>query len=557
MVKLKVSVIGLFLLLFLVDANAQNALLDNIAIQNAQRDQALLDTNKQMLSYTIKYGSGSSNMEFANQFRVQLKSFTSSYQSNSILGWGQNDGAMQPSVGQQVFYSPSVLLTWKRISLNIQPEMVYADNKPWEGLPNDWDGRTPGWNDNYWPRFYASVANVIEQPYRPYQTSTHLFYLGQSNIKYHFNRFSIGISNENIWWGPGFYHALNLTNNAPGFLHTSFQTKQPIQTFIGSLEGQVIIGNLQNADIPPSENENYFAVGNYVPKPSLDRFMTGMILTIQPKYVPNFYIGFATTAYGYKKDGNGLLDYTPLNNWSGKAAEKRRPAMGSVFFRYVMPKDHAEIYVEYGRKDKAATLTNIFQDSIPTAYIAGFKKLFPLGAKGKNGAIALALETVHLQLQNPSLLFLKTLSTSTPSWYTSASVPQGYTNNGQIIGSGIGPGSNSQVIHISWLKGMKRIGASLERVSHNKDFYYYNYFNGLISEGPNYKYWADIIYAFNTRWDWKNLIFAAEVRSTKSFNYKWSKTGLGGIYGPSNTDRSNLQFVFSVKYQNFKFKKSK
>jgi len=557
MVKLKVQILSIVLLFLTFSVKAQNAFLDNIAIQNINRDISLLDTNKNLTSYTIKYGSGTLNNVYPVKPKFNFIAFTSTYQSNSSLGWGINDGSMQPSVGQSVFYSPTISFAWKRWTAHIQPEFVYADNKAWNGLPNDWDGVTPGWNDNYWPRFYAAVANVIEDPYRPYSTSTHKFNLGQTNIKYSFDKITLGISNENLWWGPGIYHSLLMTNNAPGFLHASIQTTSPISTPIGSIEGQMITGNLENSNTPPSENENYFAVSNYVPKPSLDRYITGMILTVQPKYLHNFFIGFATTAYSYKKNGNGFLDYTPFNNWSNKAVEKSRPAMGSVFFRYAMPKDHAEVYVEYGRKDRAATLTNIFQDSIPTAYVAGFKKLFLLDRAGKKGAIALSLEMVHLELQNPSLLFLKSLSTSTPSWYTSALVPQGYTNNGQIIGSGVGPGSNSQIIHISWLKGFKTIGASVERVAHNKDFYYYNYFNGLVYEGPNYKYWSDLIYAFNTRWDWKNLIFAAEIKSAKSFNYKWSKTGLGGIYGPSNTDRSNLQFVVSVKYQNFNYKTTK
>lgn len=557
MVKLKVYFVGFCALMFVANATAQNGLLDNITLQQPLRDQSLLDTNQQKTSYTIRYGANLSNNSFSNKATFRFNGLTSTFQSNSILGWGINDGSMHPSVGQQIAYSPAAFFTWKRFSASIQPEFVYADNKPWDGLPNDWDGTTPGWNDQYWARFYASVANVIETPYRPYQTSTHKVYWGQSNINYNFNKFSLGISNENIWWGPGLYHSLTMTNNAPGFLHAGFQTKQPVQTPIGTVEGQFLIGNLQNADTPPSENENIFAVNNYIQKPRRDRYITGMVLSLQPKYVPNFFIGFSTSAYGYKKDGSGFFDYTPFNNWSSKADAKKRPAMGAVFFRYVMPKDHAEIYVEYGRKDRAATFTNIFQDSIPTGFVAGFKKLFPLGIKGNKGAIALALESVHLKLQNPNLLFLKTLGTSTPSWYTSAFVPQGYTNRGQVIGSGIGPGSTSQLIHLGWVKGYKRIGASLERVAHNKDFYYYNYFNGLISEGPNYKYWADFIYGLNARWDWRNLIFATEVRSTKSYNYKWSKTGLGGIYGPSDTDRANLQFVFSVKYQNFKFKRGK
>ena len=57
---------------------------------------------------------------------------------------------------------------------------------------------------------------------------------------------------------------------------------------------------------------------------------------------------------------------------------KKRPALGSVFLRYALPKDHAEVYVEYGRNDRGATPINVFYDSVATGYVGGIRKLFLL-----------------------------------------------------------------------------------------------------------------------------------------------------------------------------------
>src|SRR5690606_40730853 len=38
-----------------------------------------------------------------------------------------------------------------------------------------------------------------------------------------------------------------------------------------------------------------------------------------------------------------------------------------------------------------------------------------------------------------------------PTWYTHHVVRDGYTHQGQVLGAGIGPGSNVQSIDVSWV----------------------------------------------------------------------------------------------------------
>ncbi|MCX6263082.1 MAG: hypothetical protein NTZ47_00880 [Bacteroidetes bacterium] len=61
----------------------------------------------------------------------------------------------------------------------------------------------------------------------------------------------------------------------------------------------------------------------------------------------------------------------------------KKAVFGSLYARYVFPKDHAEFYLEYGRNDRAPTLINILADeNYPRAFVGGFRKLFPLKKKG-------------------------------------------------------------------------------------------------------------------------------------------------------------------------------
>ena len=160
----------------------------------------------------------------------------------------------------------------------------------------------------------------------------------------------------------------------------------------------------------------------------------------------------------------------------------------------------------------------------------------------------LNLEVVQLKLPQANLIWTNTLFAKQSSWYTNSQVRQGYTNEGQILGSYVGPGGSGQTMHLAWVKGFNKIGMGIERLSHNKDFYYYNYFNGLTYPGPNFKYWSDFIYTFYVRFKIANFILSSEIKKTDSYNYLWTKTGLGGLYGPSDTDKSNTQINFSLRY---------
>ena len=550
MVIINKNIILLFLILLLVYHNtyAQNVAIDNLSLKDVKRVQSLLDTNSNDFSFAIRNSTFSQKFDKVNWRKLIVTNFSIGYinQNNSKLPYGYNDGSMGTSVGTQLLINPQLNLQWGRFTMQFSPEKAFADNSPIDGLPQNFEGYQSG--DAFWRRYYEISENIIENPARPYKRYSENVFFGQSNFLYNSKTVSYGISTENLWWGPGINHSLVLTNNAPGFPHITIHTHKPINTSIGNIEFQVIGGSLTNLDLPPTNNDNPFAAQYSVKKPNLDRYITGMVLTIQPIWIKNLFIGIQNMAYMYKNKMSGLEDATPLSNFSRYGRLKQRPALGSVFIRYALPKDHAEFYIEYGRNDRAATPVNIFYDSIPTGYVGGIRKLFPLGLNANKGAIALNIEVVHLQMQNPNQIWTNKLLAKKTSWYTNDQVPQGYTNYGQIIGSFVGPGSNAQNINLAWVKGFKKFGIGIERIVYNKDFYYYNYFNGLAYPGPNFKYWADFIYNITFRWNIGNLIFSADYKSAESYNYMWTKLGSGGLYGPSDTDKKNIQFVLSAKY---------
>jgi hypothetical protein len=131
-------------------------------------------------------------------------------------------------------------------------------------------------------------------------------------------------------------------------------------------------------------------------------------------------------------------------------------------------------------------------------------------------------------------------------WYVSKNIRQGYTNRGESLGAGIGPGGNLQSLEVSWVRGLKRVGFQLERYVHNNDFYYYAF-----SDSQDYtRHWVDLSLAFSGEWNYKNLIFNTKLQGIRSFDYQWALTRPGNdLTFQNQTSKFNLQFQAGATYR--------
>ncbi len=430
-------------------------------------------------------------------------------QYNAVLPYDWNLGSMIPANGFQTLISLGAFAKiGKHITLQLSPEFVFAQNKPFETFSQEL-------GDDAWSKYYKFL-NTSDIPERFGENTFRKLLPGQSSIRYNTQSLSFGISTEKLWWGPGCRNALIMSTNAPGFLHATINTLKPIQTSIGEFEGQIIGGYLTNSGILPPRTNSVDPFGNFVYQPKNEdaRYLTGMVLTWQPKWTRNLYLGIAKSSYLYASDISNPLDILPLQGFFGQAITKnekegKKASMGSLFFRYVMPAEQAELYMEYGRKDMSLMPWKIVQnEAYRRAYVAGFRKLFP--AKN-NSHIQFSAEFTQMQAPTAELIH------QPDSWYTDPYVRQGYTNMGKSIGAGIGPGSNSQTLEISWIKGLKKLGIQFERLRYNSDYYYY----AFESIGDFRRHWIDISTTFKADWNYKRLFFSGQFAIIRSYNYKW------------------------------------
>ena len=161
--------------------------------------------------------------------------------------------------GYQNWSSIGVYGSFGPFSLQIQPEFIIAKNKAYDwGFPKE--GKIE------YVEFFGNGSYSKLLP-------------GQSSLRINQGAFSLGISTENIWWGPGQYSSLLFSNNAFGFPHLTLNTWKPARTFLGSFEGQLLVGKLEH----------------FVPfvRDGRDdwRYLNGITISYLPKWILGFYFG--------------------------------------------------------------------------------------------------------------------------------------------------------------------------------------------------------------------------------------------------------------------------
>lgn len=442
------------------------------------------------------------------QFQILPLTWQQQYNSDHPYGW--NDGAMISARGYQTMTSAGFFLKFGPLSIQLRPEFVFAQNKDFDGFATD---RSDLELQNYY-QFY----NDLDEPEQFGKGSYSRVNWGQSSIRLTFGPISFGLSNENLWWGPGRRNSIMMTNNAEGFKHLTVNTVKPIKTVIGSFEIQVIGGKLENSKISPlSITQN--STGGELFRPYNDdwRYLTGFNINYQPKWIPGLFLGFTRDFMSYQSDLSGFGDYIPFfvafqKNTEGQEIDQfERDQRISGYARWVFPKAHSEVYFEYGLNDNSFNFRDFTgSPDHGRAYIFGFSKLVPIKSK-IDQYIEVNAEINQISQSTDRLV------REAGGFYTHGAVRQGYSNLGQVLGAGTGSGGNLQSIQISWVKKLKKIGVSFERYEHNADFYE-KYLSDLYG---NSRRWVDFALAANGEWNYKNFLFSAKLQGIKSLNYQW------------------------------------
>ncbi|MDP3392427.1 capsule assembly Wzi family protein [Sediminibacterium sp.] len=449
--------------------------------QNQLRNQQLLGNHDSTVSFSNQFNTiiavGKSNWK-KSSFTLLPFVFTQQLNTHHPFGW--NDGAMIQAKGYQVLARPGVNMQYGIFEVQLAPELVFASN------------------GNYATPQYGNHNN----------NSYSKIFPGQSFVKANYGAISLGVSTQNLWWGPGIHSSLLMSNNAPGFLHAFIGTRKPIKTPIGNIEFNLIGARLTSTSSIGFENNHLQPRYNG----NIWRYLNSYVISWQPKWIKGLFLGMTRSLQQYGEESLNrpagfISKYLPI---IGLPLEKanyfgddtlRRDQLASFFLRWVLPKANAEFYVEYGKNDYGVN----FRDYIngPThssAYTAGFRKLIP-----KSAEKYIQLETEITQMsQSPDYLVR-----DAGNWYVHGQIGQGYTHENQIMGAGAGFGANLQTFSATWVNGNLRNGFLIQRIERDPE----NRVNK----------WTDFSIGWIPQWRYKNMILGAKVQLIRSNNYSWEK----------------------------------
>ncbi len=424
------------------------------------------------------------------------------YNGNRPYGW--NDAGMIMARGWQTQLGAGVYAKAGPLTIRLRPEFVWAANIAYDTS-----------------KYFGTI------PEKPYQQ----VFPGQSSIMLNMAGLGLGISSENIWWGPGQFSSLLLSNNAPGFPHLKLQTNRPIKTPIGALEWQLIAGRLSEDTSRPFENA-YLQLA----RPKNDwRYLNCFIITWQPSFLKNIYLGAAASQQLYGTDltnsEEGFLRkylqvFSPPSAVdNANSAAVATDGQFTMMLRWLMPKHQMEWYIEYGYNDYKQNFRDLAANANhASAYIIGFKKLIDLPDQAildVSSEITQMAQTTSNMLRNAG------------NWYEHGGVAQGLTHQGQILGAGSGMGNNVQTLQLTRIKGLDRVGFKLQRIQQDP--------KGMFGPDNNMRMrewaWTDISIGIMGQRRWKNFLAAAELQWVSARNYAWK---------PEN--KTNLFFTSRIAY---------
>lgn len=398
------------------------------------------------LSWNIWKDNFNTDIEGEQKNSFHLLNPRFSYVYNLEYPRGYNDGPIWSGKGSNASFTAGVSGNIGIVHYTFAPVIWYAQNKFYD-IPSI------GFNKS---EFSYPVENKIDWVMRYGDDAHHQLDWGQSEIRLIYKNFTIGLSTANMSWGPSRYNPIIMSKNAAGFPHLDLGTAKPIQTKIGSMEFKWYWGALEESD--------YFDDNSINDR----RYITGFALGYEPSFVEGLTLGLNRIMYTRWASGDlKAIDFFNAfvrNTHNGLEKNDEYDQMFSLVIEYEFPQVGLHMYLEYARNDFFGSILDLAEHPDRTrARTIGLTKTFDL----ENGHL------LEINYENTTLSSnqIQNLSQGlSATYYVHGVVDNGYTNNGQIVGAGIGPGSNSDIFWVNFYKPTGKLGFTFQRIRFNDDY---------------------------------------------------------------------------------------
>lgn len=383
---------------------------------------------------------------------------------NSDLPWGQNDGAMWGGKGYNWRVLAGVTASFGPVRIVAIPEFTYSTNYAISIDPLDlrFARPLPGSRSRFANPFNY-LPYSIDWPYRMGDSAFSKVYPGQSSASVEFASFEAGVSTENEWWGPAIRNPILFSDNAAGFPHAFIRTGKPVTTGIGVFEGRWLIGGLHESDYFDDDISNNVRSISALSVVWKRRAESGLTLGLARSVIApvDGYSGVPARSFDFLRS---------TGHPNARAATDSTFASGpdqifSVFAHWMIPRYGLESYIEWARAELPSSLRDFLLFPNHTrGYSAGLQYAHTFSDR----ASRLRFQTEFTNLEQSGSYRFRPVG----SFYTSRAVIQGYTNEGQMLGAGSGPGSSSEWFAADYMRNELQLGVNFGRTRPNTDAFF-------------------------------------------------------------------------------------
>lgn len=429
----------------------------------------------------------------SKQFSFSNVSFLSSV--NYTMPWSYNDGPIWAGKGNNVAITTGMNYVSKNFVFRFNPIFTYAQNKPFE-IPEVSGNKS---------EFSYPLEYRIDLVQRYGDKSVSRLFPGQSELRFILKNWTVGASTQNMSWGPSQRNPILMSKQAAGFPHLDLGTYTPIITKIGTIETKSYWGILSESDYfdaDSSNDENLFGglVLGYRPA-----FMKSLSVGVNRSFYRDLERATVEDAFAQFVTFNRILD-TQID--SNRVSNDFFDQMLSIFATWTFKEQGFEVYMEFAKNDFPGNFLEFIRyPDRARAYTIGFNKLVDIGVKR---ILKISYEGTVLGANQVKSI----TGPGNPIFYIHGINLKGYTHQGQLLGAGIGPASNSNWISFHLYTPTSRFGLEAERIRFNDDYlvrryagqnpapveYQLNYVASAVHHINQFSFQGRLIYSRHSNW---------------------------------------------------------
>ena len=362
---------------------------------------------------------------------------------------GMNDGGLWQGRGYNSSLVAGASFKSKHFEVTFAPEVYFSENKYFD------IAKSSSWNGSE----YGYYAKGIDMPQRMGNKEFWDYGFGQSEVRFNYNAFTLGVGTQNVWLGPGKQQAIIWSNNAEGFPKIDIGMNKR-DTRIGAFETRFWWGALKSS--------SYYSGGNSgegTPDTYLD-FIAGFSFSYAPKFIPGLTVGANRTSqtpldkvtfYNFIAPIDpGFGDDTKF----GDTAEYNDGRM-SLTWDWKFEQVGFNFYGEWAREDYTSNFSEAAEHT--RGLTIGVRQTFDLTKDHRH--------ILEAEIEASSLVWSRDYLINDLSWgggyYRHHRTNLGYAHKGQGIGAGMGTGSNYQHYGINYFASFGSAGIFLNRLGHD------------------------------------------------------------------------------------------